>query len=114
MAVYQYIVPIIALLFLLYTVAQHVKGRNTVAELLFWVVFWGFTSLLALFPDAITDRLAKWLGIKSNINAVLFLGLGILFFIQFRLFFLIKKQNHTITELARKIALQEKDSNSKV
>jgi hypothetical protein len=104
-------VPAIAFLFLFYTALQHVKGRNTVAELLFWVLFWTFTSLLAIFPDAITDRLAKWLGIKSNINAILFLGLGILFFIQFRLFFLLKKQNHTITELARKIALQNKDTN---
>lgn len=106
-ATYQIIVPLIAVIFLGYTVAQHIKGRNALSELIFWGIFWMFVVLLALFPDQITDRLAKWLGIKSNINALIFLALGVLFFLQFRLYFLLKRQNHTITELVRKIALKD-------
>lgn len=106
-ATYQLLVPLIAILFLSYTVAQHVKGRNALSELIFWSLFWVFVVLLALFPDQITDRLAKWLGIKSNINALIFLALGVLFFLQFRLYFLLKRQNHTITALIRKLALKD-------
>lgn len=106
---YQILVPLIALLFLGYTVTQHLRGRHTLGELIFWGLFWIVVVAVALFPDVITDRLAKWLGIKSNVNALIFLALGVLFFLQFRLYFLLKRQNHIITDLVRKVALKEKE-----
>lgn len=112
-ATYQVLVPLIAVLFLSYTIAQHLKGRNALHELIFWILFWLGIVLLALFPDQITDRLAKWLGIKSNINAIIFLALGALFFLQFRLYFLLKRQNHTITTLIREYALKEEKEKDK-
>ncbi len=107
METYQILVPIVALAFWAYTIFQFIKGRSSIVELLFWSLFWLLTIALALFPDSITDRLARWLGMKSNINALVFLALGILFFLQFRLYFLVKRQNSIISELVRKLALKE-------
>ncbi len=107
METYQILVPLVSLAFWAYTIFQFIKGRASMAELLFWSLFWLLTIALALFPDAITDRLAHWLGIKSNINALLFLSIGILFFLQFRLYFIIKRQNAVISELVRKLALED-------
>lgn len=109
MEVYKILVPFIAIIFLGYTLLLHIKGKNTLVELFFWILFWAFTISLAFFPDFITKNLARVLGIKSNINAILFLAIGILFFIQFRLFFILKRQNLVITELVRKIAIDGKN-----
>lgn len=110
---YQILVPIIALCFLAYTIAQFVKGRNTLLELVFWGIFWLSTVAVAIFPDFITERLARWMGVKDNVNAIIFLAIGILFFLQFRLYFLLKRQHMQLTDLVRKLALKEDDPDLK-
>ena len=109
METYQILVPLIALLFLGVSIAQHVRGKNTTTELLFWIVFWILVIVLALFPDFVTTYVAKLLGIKSNVNAIIFLAIGILFFLQLRMYYIIKRQSVLITDLVRKIALREED-----
>lgn len=109
MAAYQILVPIIGLIFLGYSVWQHFRGRNTLTEVLGWVLFWVFVATVALFPAATTERLAKWLGFKSNVNALLVMGMGILFFFLLRLYFLLKRQNIIITRLVRELALKEEE-----
>lgn len=109
METYQILVPLIALLFLGVSIAQHVKGKNTITELLFWIAFWLLVIVLALFPDFVTGYLARLLGIKSNVNAIIFLAIGILFFLQLRMYFIIKRQSMLITDLVRKIALKDGD-----
>lgn len=104
--VYQIIVPIIGLLVIAMTVRQHLLGKNTFFETSFWIAFWIFVSLIAIFPDPITVFISKTLGIKDNINAIIFTGLALSFFIHFNMFMIIKKQNRTITELVRTIAIQ--------
>ncbi len=104
--VYQILVPIISLVAIAMTVKSHTKGENTMFESFFWIVFWMGVSLIALFPDLTTNYLSKLLGIKDNVNAVIFIGLAASFFIHFRTFNIIKLQNKTITELVRKIALE--------
>ena len=81
-----------------------------VANALFWLVFWTFILLIALFPDLITDFIANILGFKSNINALIFLALGILFFMNFRLIQTINKLERKLTKLVRSKALDEADS----
>jgi len=49
--------------------------------------------------------IAKVFGIKSNINALIFFALGLLFYIQLKLYKKIRKQDELLTEIARKIAL---------
>lgn len=104
---YQIVVPLIALVFIYIVIHQHLKGRSSIIEAVFWSGFWIMVAAVALFPDQITFFFAHLLGIESNVNAIIFLALGILFFFQFHLFFQIKKQNRTITGLVRKVALEK-------
>jgi hypothetical protein len=109
MLLYKIIVPIISLAFIVYSFNKYRLGKNTLIETILWSLIWVAIASIAIFPDFITDNLALIFGIKSNINAIIFLGLKVLFFIQYNLFVAIKRQNKTITELVKKIALQEQD-----
>lgn len=109
MELYKLIVPVIGLALLAASLRSYVKSQSTLFEMIFWAIFWSFVVSLSLFPDTITDFVAKSLGIKSNVNAIIFTGLGVLFFMQFNLFFIIKKQNRVITGLIRKIALDKEN-----
>ncbi len=104
--IYQIIVPLVGIIGILYSLKQHIKGINTVFESLLWSVLWLFVSLVAIFPDAITVFLSKSIGIKDHINAIIFIGLAISFFLNFKLFDSFKKQNKLITDLVRKIAIE--------
>lgn len=111
--VYQILVPVISILSIGMTFKSHKRGENTIFESFFWIVFWLGVSLIALFPDITTIYLSRVLGIKDNVNAVIFIGLAASFFIHFRTFNTIKQQNKTITELIRKIALDKADREKK-
>ena len=76
-------------------------------------MIWVFIIVIAIFPEATTLFIAKIFGIKSNVNAIIFFGLGILFFFQFQMYFGLKKQNNIITSLVRQIALLEQKIKSK-
>jgi hypothetical protein len=95
------------------SIRQYLSGKNTLFEVVSWCCIWVFIIAVAIVPDIITVYLAKSLGIKSNINAIVFLSLGILFFLQYNLFLTIKRQNKTITDLVKKIALMTDKADSK-
>jgi hypothetical protein len=113
MQIYQIIVPFISCLFMYVSIRQYLSGKNTLFEVVSWCCIWVFIIAVAIVPDIITVYLAKSLGIKSNINAIVFLSLGILFFLQYNLFLTIKRQNKTITDLVKKIALMTDKADSK-
>ncbi len=71
------------------------------------VGFWIAVSIFAIFPDFFSNLIAKIFGIKSNINAIIFFCIGILFFVIFKMYFMIKKQDKAITDLVRHIALTD-------
>lgn len=104
--VYQVIVPIIGLFSIILTIKSHKKGNNTLFETFFWVLFWLGVSLVAIIPDQITFFLSDLLGFKDNVNAIIFIGLALSFFIHFKTIVTIKKQNKQITELVRKTAFE--------
>jgi hypothetical protein len=112
--VYQIIVPIISIAAIALTYREFKKGNNSLFELFMWGSFWGFIALVAIFPDPITHFISQTIGIKDHINAIIFIGLAMSFFLHFRLFNTMKKQNAAITELVRQIAinneLKAKDS----
>jgi|LakMenEpi03Aug12_release.lakeMendotaPanAssembly.Ray.scaffolds.fasta_scaffold238929_1 hypothetical protein len=113
MEIYQILVPCIAVIFMYVSIKQYVSGKNTFFEMFSWCLIWFFIIAVAIVPDLITVHLAQILGIKSNINAIIFLSLGILFFLQYNLFLTIKRQNKTISELIKKIALENKKDTPK-
>lgn len=102
---YQIIVPCASIIAVIYSARQYATGINTLFESLFWILIWLSVALLAIFPDVITIILSKSLGIKSNVNAAIFMGLAISIVIHFRTFAVIKKQNKALTDMVRRMAL---------
>lgn len=102
---FQWLVPVIISLFIFNQFLRYRRGRINLGEATFAVLLWFSVALLAIFPDEISSFIADLFGIKSNTNAILFLGLGCLFYFQYRLYQLQVKQRRDLTQLSRKIAL---------
>lgn len=102
---FQWIAPFLVLLILVNNVLRYYRGRTDLRETLLGGVVWISIALLAIFPDEISNFIAEVLGFKSNTNAVLFLGLGVVFFIQYRLYRFQVKNREDLTKLTRSIAL---------
>lgn len=105
--IYQLVVPVVSIVGIIFTIRQFKSGINTLFESFLWSILWLFVSLVAVFPDATTVYLSKTIGIKDHINGIIFIGLAISFFLNFKLFNSFKKQNKIITDLVRKIAIDK-------
>lgn len=105
---FQIVVPLIAFLFIVNIIRRYLKSNITVYELCLGVLLWIAVFALSIFPDFFSNLIAKIFGIKSNVNAIIFFCLGILFFVLFKMYFMIKKQEKAITDLVRHLALLEK------
>ena len=103
---YQWVVPILGLLLIARSIYHFVKGRQGLFMLILWILTGISIGLLAVFPDAISFPIANWLGIKSNVNAVIFIGLGGLLINNYLLSQKLQRQNEQIKTLARKYALE--------
>ena len=104
--IYQIIVPLVSLGIIFSLVGRLWRSRASPQETAVGVLFWGSVGVFALFPDYFSNLIARIFGIKSNINAVIFFCLGLIFFFQYKLFFMFKRQQMALTELTRKIALK--------
>lgn len=105
--IFQIIVPLFALLFIGDLMISYRKSKVSVFELILGLGFWVSVVAFALFPDFISRGIAQLFGIKDNVNAIIFFCIGLLFFFQFKQYFLIRKQEKALTILMRKMALQE-------
>ncbi len=106
MQFYQWLVPIIAIYYIYRIVGQYRNHKRLVSSTLIWIIFWITCSFLALMPDLVSDRIAKLLGFKSNINAVIFVALGLLFLFMFYLTAIIEKMERQLSETIRELALE--------
>lgn len=105
--IYQVIVPLISVVFIISLLQRFWAGKVGWQESMVGAMFWVAVIFFAFFPDFISEKIAGLFGIKSNINAVIFLCLGLIFFFQYKLFMLIKQQQSALTALTRKIALKD-------
>jgi hypothetical protein len=108
---FQIIIPIVALVFIYFQYRDFVKNKSGFYETALSVIFWIGIVNLALFPDFFSRLIAKVFGIKNNINAIIFFALGLLFYFQLKMYKTIKKQDELLTELTRKIALDNYKKN---
>ena len=105
--VFQIIVPAIALLLMLVMLVRYSRGRVTFGEMILTAAFWLGVAAVAVWPDRISKTVARVFGIESNVNAIIFLSIGVLLYLIFRLYNEMRLNRRQVTELARKIALLE-------
>lgn len=102
---FQIIIPLFVLLLLLWQIRGYLKSRSGLYETILISLFWGGIAIVAIFPDFFSDLIAKVFGIKDNVNAIIFFALGLGFYFQLQIYKLLKKQDQQLTELTRKVAL---------
>lgn len=110
--IFQVVVPLIALLIICLYVVRLRSGKSTLKEIFPTLLFLIGTCIFAIFPDPVSDAIAKLFGIKSNINAILFFGMGLLFLVQLNLYSNMRKQEKEITQLTRELAITEFEKKS--
>ncbi len=107
--IYQWLVPLIGLIYIIRTVRQYLNKKRSIRNMVVWVIFWVTIMLLAIIPNEISFKIADLLGFKSNVNAIIFVALGLLFLLVFYLSSTIERLENQITELVRKMALEDKE-----
>jgi hypothetical protein len=65
--------------------------------------------VVAALPNPISIKIAKILGFKDNVNAIIFVGLGLLFFMIFYLSNSIQRLERRLTLLVRELALEQQN-----
>ena len=99
--------PLIAIFFIWRIISQFRANRRLLIGTVIWVSFWVILGLLAMLPDPISFSIAESLGLKSNINAVIFVWLGFLFIMTYYQSSTIERLERQVTELVRKVALEK-------
>ena len=97
----------IALFFIWRIISQFRANRRLLLGTIIWVSFWTILALLAMLPDWISFSIAESLGLRSNINAVIFVWLGFLFIMTYYQSSTIERLEKQMTELVRKVALEK-------
>ena len=105
--VYQWLGPIIAGYFIIRTYRQYRAGKYSPRNTLIWISFWFGVLLLALLPDRVPNMIARGLGFKDHINAIIFAALALLFLMVFYISAAVNRIEDRLTSLVRKIALDQ-------
>lgn len=103
---YQIIVPLVALVAIVYVWNLVMRRRKTVWEAILWCVFWGTIAYIAIDPNSI-EYITIATGIQDRESAVLSTFLGILFFIVFYMVMRLEALEQRQTRLVRKMALKD-------
>lgn len=102
----QFLIIAFALWALTKTIIQFKKGALTLAWLLFWILFWAAAGVVAILPQT-TDTLAQLVGVGRGADFVIYVSLIVLFYLVFRVYVKIEGVEREITELVRKLAIDE-------
>jgi hypothetical protein len=81
------------------------KSKNfSFGEFLFWSSIWVFVILVG-FSKPILQRIADYVGISRGVDLLIYGGILLLFYMVYRLYAKIDKQEQEITQLVTKIAV---------
>ena len=106
-AVYQIISILFAVTLEVLIVRRFVMGKFKLMELVISSIALFILLLAAMFPDNFSNRLAQLLGIKDNINAILFGGLLVSFWLNFRLWMMLRTQDKKMARIVRLLGMKE-------
>lgn len=110
--IYQYLGVVIGILAVIVAIIRFRDGKTSSGMLIFWVIIWSLISLVSLFPET-TTVFANLFGIGRGLDLILILGIITSYYIIFKLYTLIEKQEMEITELVRQIALNQEENEIK-
>lgn len=106
MVLVQFLIIILIILILIKTTANFKKNRISLPTFLFWLTLWLVILIIALLPQ-VTGFLAKFLGVKRGVDAIIYLSIISIFFILFRIVIRLEKMKQEITEIVRHLTLKK-------
>ena len=104
---YQWLVPLLAIFYIIRTIRQYSLGKYSPRNTIIWIIFWIAITMLGIMPNEIANSLAEGLGFRDRPNAIIFVALGLLFLMVFYLSSALNRVENQLTDLVRKIALSE-------
>ena len=110
------LIQIIAVIYVLFTASRAIlrakDKKISVFELFFWLAIWFGLVFVVFFPN-IVSNIADLLGIGRGIDFILYVSVGVLFYLIFRLYVKIEESQQQITHLVREISLWRKKTKKK-
>lgn len=102
---------VIVLVLLARIVSQLKRKQITLKEALLWGLIWFGVGVVVLYPK-LTDQLAAYIGLQSakGIDLVVYLAVGLVFYLVFRIFVRIERIEQDITKIVRQVALKKEDA----
>jgi len=81
------------------------EGKISYYALFGWTLLWFFAEFIIWKPD-VTTHIARILGIGRGADLILYGSIVLLFYLVFRIYIKIEDVERQITQIARRIALQ--------
>lgn len=81
--------------------------RLTTHEFIFWSFLWILLIVLAALPSLVIS-LANMFGVETSLFFVIIPSITLLFYLVFRIYVRIERQEEDITKLTRELAIQKK------
>lgn len=99
--------PLLALFYIVRLVNQYKVKKRLIKGTIFWFVFWFAITMVAVLPNEISHKVAKILGFKDNVNAIIIVALMFQFLFLYYLSNTVERLERKVTDLVRKIAMEK-------
>lgn len=103
-------IEIIVILFALFALSRaFLRFRDkeiNAKELVFWSIIWIAVIVVVLIPGS-AGYFAKLFGIGRPVDLLIYISIILLFYLTFRLYVKIDKQNQQITKIVREVAIKK-------
>lgn len=104
MLLYSILFPIISILAILWFVYRYLKGKQSLATVIFWTVLWVFVIVFSIFP-AYSERFAKLFGITRGLDFIIIVVFVVLFYIIFRLYNRLDILQEELNKVVKEVAI---------
>jgi len=110
MSIFQIVIVLVTII-IIYKAFIRFRRKEINAFLLgMWILFWIMILIIDLQPNII-NFIANFVGIGRGVDLVIYISLFVIFYLFFCLLVRINKIDKNISELTRKIALDEFEKN---
>jgi len=104
----QFLIIAFALLVISRIILGFKRRKIAFKSLLFWLGLWLAIPIVFLLPQT-ANYLAKILGFERGADPAIYFSILLIFYLIFRIFVRLEKNENDITAIAREIALKERD-----
>ena len=111
MSILQILVLIFSLFALSRVILRAQDKKLNLSEFIFWMLIWTSLIILAFFPS-ISTYFAGLFGIGRGVDIIVYISIGMLFYLIFRLYVKLEEIEQNLTVIVRKLTFMEKNERS--